>query len=320
MRPVATALLPLWRWGCWYGCGHCGYDPTAPGGHEARAGPQEGGTAAAVVLDRLIGGLASGLGSHGADVAGLLCIALGIVAGMGVYANAAGPIGPEPRHRHRHGRRVGPAARARRAGGARHRAGARHPRRRRRAGRRGPRSYLWVGGLMIAVGGCGLLHLLYGRPGLDAPTDELVDAGGLLGVAAAGPLAAGHRAMGRGPDPRARSCWPASWCSPGCRCAPRPRAPPPPPVPPAPRWSTRPSASAATSSPSAAARRPRTARRCSTRTPTTRIDLDARAPAEAAHLRRPPGPRKPKVQLPRARRAGADGRRPSSSRSSSGRR
>ena len=59
-------------------------------------------------------------------------------------------------------------------------------------------SYLWVGGLMIAVGGCGLLHLVYGRPGLDAPTDELVDAGGLLGVAAAGPLAAGIAPWGAG--------------------------------------------------------------------------------------------------------------------------
>ena len=51
----------------------------------------------------------------------------------------------------------------------------------------GSRSYLWVGGLMIAMGGCGLLHLMYGRPGLDARTDELVDAGGLLGVAPVGP-------------------------------------------------------------------------------------------------------------------------------------
>ena len=51
---------------------------------------------------------------------------------------------------------------------------------------------------MIAVGGCGLLHLINGRPGLDAPTDELVDAGGLLGVAAAGPLAAGIAPWGAG--------------------------------------------------------------------------------------------------------------------------
>ena len=59
-------------------------------------------------------------------------------------------------------------------------------------------SYLWVGGLIIAVGGCGLLHLTNSRPGLDAPTAELVGAGGLLGVAAAGPLAAGIAPWGAG--------------------------------------------------------------------------------------------------------------------------
>ncbi len=148
------------------------------------------------LLDRLTAALASALGSHAGDVVGLLCIAVGIVAGMGVYANAAGPVGrglddgigmvvgwgrvivpvglvalgivlvrgvpddedPDP----------------------------------------ASQSYLWVGGLMIAIGGCGLLHLTNGRPGLDAPVDDLVDAGGLLGVAAAAPLAAGIAPWGAG--------------------------------------------------------------------------------------------------------------------------
>jgi S-DNA-T family DNA segregation ATPase FtsK/SpoIIIE len=152
----------------------------------------------ATVADRFINGLASGLGSHSGDVAGLLCISLGIVAGMGVYADAAGPVGraldtgigtvvgwgrlavpvalagfgialvrgvPEGDERH-----VEPAS----------------------------QSYLWVGGLMVAVAGCGLLHLTGGRPGLDAPTEELVEAGGLLGLAAGAPLAAGVAPWGAG--------------------------------------------------------------------------------------------------------------------------
>ena len=51
---------------------------------------------------------------------------------------------------------------------------------------------------MVAIAGCGLLHLTGGRPGLDAPTDDLVGAGGLLGVAAAGPLASGLAPWGAG--------------------------------------------------------------------------------------------------------------------------
>jgi S-DNA-T family DNA segregation ATPase FtsK/SpoIIIE len=149
-------------------------------------------------FDRFVGGLASGLGGHSGDVAGLLCISLGIVAGMGIYADAAGPVGraldtgigtvvgwgrlavplalagfgialvrgvPEGDDRH-----VEPAS----------------------------QSYLWVSGLMLAVAGCGLLHLTGGRPGLDAPTEELVEAGGLLGLAAGAPLAAGVAPWGAG--------------------------------------------------------------------------------------------------------------------------
>ena len=72
----------------------------------------------------------------------------------------------------------------------------------------GSQSYLWVGGLMVAVAVADCCTSSDGRPGLDAPTDELVDAGGLLGVAPAGPLAAGIAPWGAGPDPRRlRRAW-----------------------------------------------------------------------------------------------------------------
>ena len=44
-------------------------------------------------LDKLIAALASALGGHAGDLFGILCIAVGIVAGMGVYADVAGPVG-----------------------------------------------------------------------------------------------------------------------------------------------------------------------------------------------------------------------------------
>ncbi len=62
----------------------------------------------------------------------------------------------------------------------------------------GARAHVWVGGLLMAIAGCGLLHLLGGRPGLGAPAADLAEAGGLLGIAAAGPLAAGIEPWGAG--------------------------------------------------------------------------------------------------------------------------
>ena len=152
---------------------------------------------------------------------------------------------------------------------------------------------------MIAVGGCGLLHLANGRPGLDAPTDELVDAGGLLGVAAAGPLAAGIAPWGAGlilARPRAGR---PRGAHPRARCAPPPRAPPPPPAPPALALVDAAKRVGANlfslgGAPGAGA----TASQLFDQDADDLIDLDADGPAEAAHLRRPPGPRKPKVQLP----------------------
>ena len=149
-------------------------------------------------MDRLTSALASALGSHSGDVVGLLCISVGIVAGMGVYAEAAGPIGrgldTSIGMVVGWGRLIVPVALVGLGivlvrgtdeeddGDA----------------DSASQSSLWGGGLIIAIGGCGLLHLVHGRPGLDAPTEELVDAGGLLGVAAAGPLAAGIAPWGAG--------------------------------------------------------------------------------------------------------------------------
>lgn len=148
-------------------------------------------------VDKLTRSLASALRGHASDLIGLLCIAVGIIAAMGVYADAAGPIGRSLDAGI--GTMVGwgrllvpPALLA---------AGVvlvRGQPETEDAAPAAPRSHLWVGGLMVAVAGCGLLHLAGGRPGLDAPTDDLVQAGGLLGVAAAGPLASGLAPWGAG--------------------------------------------------------------------------------------------------------------------------
>ena len=172
-------------------------------------GPAAGGTKRApakkkaappppTFVDRLISGLASALGGHVSDLLGLLCIAVGIVAGMGVYADAAGPVGQWLDTAIGTvvgwGRLLVPVALV--ASGVLLVRGAPQP----EDGEPepDPRSHLWVGGLLVAVAGCGLLHLANGRPGLDAPTDDLVRAGGLLGVAAAGPLASGLAPWGAG--------------------------------------------------------------------------------------------------------------------------
>ncbi|HJR24657.1 MAG TPA: hypothetical protein VJ804_04240, partial [Acidimicrobiales bacterium] len=43
--------------------------------------------------DRLVRGIGHVLSGHARDLGGLLCVAVGIVAGMGIYADAAGPAG-----------------------------------------------------------------------------------------------------------------------------------------------------------------------------------------------------------------------------------
>ena len=165
-----------------------------------------------------------------------------------------------------------------------------------RRARAGPRSYLWVGGLMVAVAGCGLLHLTNGRPG---PRRAHRRPGRRRRPARrGGRRSARRRASRRG----ARACSSApsrsagSSCSRACRCASPPRAPPPPPDPPAPPSPTRSDASAATSS------------RWATATPPATHGV---APVRPGR-RRPHRPRRPRrrAATPQARPAQAEGAGP----------
>jgi S-DNA-T family DNA segregation ATPase FtsK/SpoIIIE len=144
-------------------------------------------------IDRLTRGLASALDGHASDVVGLACLGLGLVAGLGIYVSAAGPVGrgldDSIATLVGWGRLLVPVALIGAGVVLVRGVPDDDP---------GARSHVWVGGLLMAVAGCGLLHLAGGRPGLDAPTAELAKAGGLLGVASAGPLAAGLAPWGAG--------------------------------------------------------------------------------------------------------------------------
>jgi len=159
-----------------------------------RASSKKRGAPPPSTFDRVLRGIATALDGHAGDVLGLLLVALGLVAGLGVYADAAGPAGrwldDAAGTLVGWGRLLAPVALA----GAgillvRGEADEDDP---------GARSRVWVGGLLLAVAGTGLLHLAGGRPGLDAPTDDLAAAGGLLGIAAAGPLIAAIAPWGAG--------------------------------------------------------------------------------------------------------------------------
>ena len=146
------------------------------------------------LIDRLISSLASSIAGHGADVVGLLCVGLGLVAALGVYLDAAGPVGRGLDDTIGTlvgwGRLLAPVALVA--------AGIVLVRRPLDEDDPGARSHIWVGSFLLAVAGCGLLHLAGGRPSLGAPNAELAQAGGLLGIAAAGPLAAGLAPWGAG--------------------------------------------------------------------------------------------------------------------------
>ncbi len=164
---LLVALGPLWR------------RSSEPA--RARRRPRPGG--------RLRAGVRRALDGHAAEVAGLLCVALGLVAGLGVYADSAGPLGRVLADfvgtAVGWGRVLVPPALL--AAGVLLVKGLPQP---------DPdsdvepsRANVWLGGLLIALAGAGLAHLAGGRPPLDAPVDDLSEAGGLLGLAVAGPLA-----------------------------------------------------------------------------------------------------------------------------------
>jgi S-DNA-T family DNA segregation ATPase FtsK/SpoIIIE len=168
-------------------------------GGTKRAPAKKQGPPPPTFVDRLTRALASALSSHASDLVGLLLVGLGLVAAMGIYADAAGPIGSGLATAIGTtvgwGRLLAPVALV--ATGILLVRGAGEPAEGAEPDA-APRAHLWVGGLLVAVAGCGLLHLAGGRPGLDAPADDLIAAGGLLGLAAAGPLAAGLAPWGAG--------------------------------------------------------------------------------------------------------------------------
>lgn len=133
--------------------------------------------------------LAQAFDGHGHDVSGVLCIALGIVSALGIYADAAGPIGEAladgvgsligrlvyvvppglllvggllvrgPREDEEAASSVKPA----------------------------------VGAVLVTLAAAGLFHLTGDRPSFDATAAALRDAGGYLGVVVGGSL---HRVLG----------------------------------------------------------------------------------------------------------------------------
>ena len=138
------------------------------------------------------------LDGHWTDVAGLLAIAVGLVTGLGVYLDAAGPAGrgldTAAGVLVGWGRVLVPLALV--AGGVLLV----------RATSDGDaaddgdtpvsRAHVWVGGLLVAIAGCGLLHLAGGRPDASSGADELARAGGLLGVGVGTPLAVALGSVG----------------------------------------------------------------------------------------------------------------------------
>ncbi|MCD9624895.1 FtsK/SpoIIIE family DNA translocase [Rhabdothermincola salaria] len=125
---------------------------------------------------------------HGHDVWGVALIALGLLTALGVYADLAGPVGRGLSDAF--GALVGDlrllAPVALLVGGALLVRGPRDdddPVRWRRA-------RMAVGSAVIVVAAAGLLHLTQGSPELGDPLDDVIDAGGHLGMLVGGPLEA----------------------------------------------------------------------------------------------------------------------------------
>ena len=161
----------------------------APAKGKPKSGSRSRSAPPPTFVDRLTGALARAVSGHVGDLAGLVSVAVGLVAAMGVYADAAGPVGRALDSGFGTaigwGRLVAPVALVL--------VGVLVLR-----GRRDPEddvpvgtAHVWVGGLLVVLAAAGLLHLAGGRPPLDAPAHDLAHAGGLLGLAVAGPLASG---------------------------------------------------------------------------------------------------------------------------------
>ncbi|MDQ2649065.1 MAG: hypothetical protein M3Z03_05890, partial [Actinomycetota bacterium] len=116
------------------------------------------------ITERTLAALGAALRGHVGDLGGLLAIAIGLVAGLGIYADAAGPVGrgldTAIGTAVGWGRFVAPVLLA--AIGV---LLVRGPRADENGEVLPPRAHLWVGGLLLTVAVGGLLHLAGGRPG-----------------------------------------------------------------------------------------------------------------------------------------------------------
>ncbi len=134
----------------------------------------------------MLEGISAAVRGHGADLAGLVAIALGLVAALGVYADAAGPAGRDVAHGAGvlvgAGRVLAPPllvavgvlimwARRHGADEDDH-----------------PVAHIAVGGVCFVLAGLGLLHLARHAPPLDAPNRVLSDAAGFVGALVGHPL------------------------------------------------------------------------------------------------------------------------------------
>jgi S-DNA-T family DNA segregation ATPase FtsK/SpoIIIE len=137
---------------------------------------------------RVGGTVGAALDGRSADVVGLALIGIGIIAGAGLYADVAGPVGQ---------------LLASASSGFAGLAGVLVPPVLVLAGvacmrdndpETGQgmfgRAHLVVGGVLLALAVTGLLHVLRGQPTFDAGVDEWGSAGGLLGMATGAPLVA----------------------------------------------------------------------------------------------------------------------------------
>lgn len=158
---------------------------------------------------RLLDALAVASRGHGADFAGILLVVLGVLSGLGIYAAAGGPVGRGAADL------VGYAVGAARVlapivlivlgillvRGAPERTEAaeaveyedEHP-----LAAEHPFARTIFGGLLVAVAGLGLLHLLRDAPRFSDGADALADSGGYLGALIGAPLRAAISPVGAG--------------------------------------------------------------------------------------------------------------------------
>ncbi len=134
----------------------------------------------------MLEGIAAAGRGHGADLAGIVAIALGLVAALGIYGHAAGPAG----------RWVADGAGVL-LGAGRVLApplllaiGVLILWARRHDTEEGdhPVAHITVGGAIVVLAGLGLLHLVRHAPPIDAPKRTLSDAAGFLGALVGHPL------------------------------------------------------------------------------------------------------------------------------------